>query len=99
VLEECKSLNHTYSVGDQVFDLPSQQLATISKIELVNDNGKGEERQSVNPTNDNIVFPDPDFFLVTIDAPAVEGYGEGRLVFEFCLPEEAERYRGWTEIH
>jgi hypothetical protein len=99
VLEECKSLNHTYSVGDQVFDLPSQQLATITKIELVNDNGKCEERQSVNPTSDNIVFPDPDFFLVTIDAPAVEGYGEGRLVFEFCLPEEAERYRGWTEIH
>jgi hypothetical protein len=98
MLEECKSLNHTYSVGDQVFDLPSQQLATITKIELVNYKGKCEGRQSVNPTDDNIVFPGPDFFLVTVDAPAVEGYSEGRLFTEFCLPEEAERYRGKTEF-
>jgi hypothetical protein len=105
MLEECKSLNHTYLVGDQVFDLPSQQMVTIQKIELMKHDAPGsfsthgEERQSVNPTSDAIVSPDPDFFLVTVDAPAVEGYGEGRLVYEFCLPEEAERYRGWTEIH
>ena len=104
MLEECKSLNHTYSVGDQVFDLPSQQLATIQKIERVKHDAPdsfsthGEERQSVNPTSDNIVFPDTDFFLVTVDAPAVEGYGEDRLFTEFCLPEEAERYRGKTEF-
>lgn len=104
MLEECKSLNHTYSVGDQVFDLPSQRLVTILKIELMKHDAPdsfsthGEERQSVNPTSDNIVFPDTDFFLVTVDAPAVEGYGEGRLFTEFCLPEEAERFRGKTEF-
>jgi hypothetical protein len=104
MLEECKSLNHTYLVGDQVFDLPSQQMVTIQKIDLMKYDAidpfltHGEERQSFNPTNDNIVSPDPNFFLVTVDAPAVEGYGEGRLVYEFCLPEEAERYRGKTEF-
>jgi hypothetical protein len=103
---ECKSLNHTYSVGDQVFDLPSQQLATITKIELRKFDSPGsifnhgvEERPSFNPTTDNIVSPNENFFLVTIDpAPAVAGYDEGRIVTEFCLPEEADRFRGQTEM-
>jgi hypothetical protein len=34
-----KSLEHVYSIGERVFDLPSRQMATITKIWLV----KGRE--------------------------------------------------------
>jgi hypothetical protein len=102
MLEECKSQNHNYKVGDQVFDLPSQQMVTILNITLVTDDPllTDEERQSVNPTDAwNIGH---DYFVVTVDAPAdfpgSEAYGPGRLLNEFCLPEEAERFRGRTCI-
>jgi hypothetical protein len=100
---QCKSFDHTYRVGDQVFDLPSQQIVTILEIrKIVNcdtDEEHEEELQSVKPS-DGRFCGDNDFFTITVDAPAdfpgVEDYPHGhRTSIEICLPEEAERYRGF----
>lgn len=67
--EKCKSWDHTFAVGDRVFDLLSQQLVTILKIELVTDDGRGgyeEERQSVKPSDDGN-FGEDTFFVVTVN--------------------------------
>jgi hypothetical protein len=104
MLEEGKSYDHTYSVGDRVFDLPSRQMVTILKIELVEDGGATEQFQSVNPSNEFLLCGDDAYyFVVTVDAPAdfpgVENFPGGqRVITEFCLPEEAERYRGFDCI-
>jgi hypothetical protein len=96
--QECKSLNHTYSVGDQAFDLTSKQVVTIAKIVLVFDSTDSadseKEYQSMNfGAYEN---GDDDFFVVIVDPPDEHN---GHLnVGEFCLPEEAERYRGFSCI-
>ena len=103
MLEESKSLDHTFSVGDQVFDLLSQQMVTILKITLVKYDADGEheeERQSAKCMNaedlNSGLYGEEDFFVVTVDAEASDNYsGNGRIFGEFCLPEAAERYRGW----
>jgi hypothetical protein len=93
---ECKSLNHVYSIGEQVFDLMTQQMSTITKIKFVIDDGdvySEEERQSLNP-NDKL--GDDEFFVITLDVANDEHHG--RTPIEFCLPEEAERYRGFPHL-
>ena len=85
MLEACKSWQHTYSVGDQVFDLLSKRMVTIQKIVFVKDECE-ESLQSVKPSDDPYIDGDG-YFVVTVDAGS-------RTIHEFCLPEEAERYHG-----
>ena len=103
VVEECKSWNHTYKVGDQVFDLLSKQMVAILKIILVTDDYDVdeyvEELRSMKPSDEE------DFegasFIVTVNVSAKRKLGDAdhdRIGIEFCLPEEAERYRGWDYI-
>jgi hypothetical protein len=89
MLKECKSWQHTYSVGDQVFDLLSKQMVTIQKIVLVKDKYE-EDLQSVKPSDDSDIVGD-DYFVVTVDAG-------NRTIHEFCLLEEAERFRGFDFV-
>ena len=101
-IEETKSWNHTFSVGDRVFDIPSQREVTILKI-FKNRDPKEElpslKPSDVNPDEDDI----EDDIFVTVDAPAdfpdAETYPDGtRTIYEFCLLEEAERYRAKAEL-
>jgi hypothetical protein len=95
-MSECKSMDHTYAIGDQVFDLLSQQMVTIAKITLVTEGHdyKEEEFQSMNfSTYRN---GDDDYFVIKVDGPAVED--DLLVTGEFCLLEEAERYRGFDFI-
>jgi hypothetical protein len=94
-----KSWNHTFLVGDQVYDLLSDQVVPILKIILVTDDSCGgyhEERQSVKPSDDADLGGDK-FFVVTVDVPPVidkwGNEGRDRTVGEIFLPEEAEQCR------
>jgi hypothetical protein len=91
-----KSLEHVYAVGEQVFDLPSGQVATIVRIWLVKGrDGEWSECQSAECISiadvcDGLYTPD-DFFAIEVDAPPTEDFPRGVRVFgEFCLPEEAD---------
>jgi hypothetical protein len=103
-VKESKSWDHTYSVGEQVFDLPSQQMATILKIERLNGTtGRTFKKkyQQINlavcqnaPLQEN---GDADMFIIIVDVkapPESEARGYTRLFGDFCLPEEAKFWRG-----
>jgi hypothetical protein len=104
-----KSSGHTYSVGDQVFDLPSEQMVTILKITLIRyplvegaECIEIEYQSAKDITPDDIdagLYGEDDHFVVIVDAPPVgdwnDNYPDGGRVFgEFCLPEEAAEHYG-----
>ena len=103
-----KSLDHTYTVGELVFDLPSQQLATITKITLVRQPDPFVEAECIDHRSAKAVSADDvdagvyhgdDFFVVTVSAPHMEDWPNGERIFgEFCLPEDAETRRHSTWI-
>jgi hypothetical protein len=100
-----KSLDHTYSVGERVFDLPSEQMVTILKVTLVRQPDPFVEEECIECQSakcisaddiDTGLYGDEDLFVVTVDALPVEDWPDGKRIFgEFCLPEEAKIHRGF----
>ena len=95
----CKSWDHIFSIGDRVFNLRSQRMATIrqimrQKFDEYGDADGEEYFQSIKPgdAHDRLMEEDSEDFYIVI----MSGRGENTncLLTEFCLPEEAERWRG-----